>query len=72
VFENGNVANRFGRSEVRMQFEYQEPFPLYYREILELPPTKLIVLHKEESLVVQALRNFYSEYNQINRAAGEK
>jgi len=54
IIENGNTVNRIAEKEIRFFFEYNNPFPLYHGERVDLQPTKLIVLHKEESLVVEA------------------
>lgn len=54
----GEVEVRHGDVEIRMQTDYRDPFPLYYREKVQEKPTPLKVVDINKALRVQCVRPF--------------
>lgn len=66
----GQVMLKYGEIEYRFFAQYPEPFPLYPREVLSLPPKPLRIVKELQALKIEAQRNF-KDKNGAERRAGE-
>lgn len=68
---HGQVNVKFGETEYRFFEKCSEPFPLYPKEELTLPPKELTIVQELKALRVEALRNFF-DVKGVERNAGDE